>query len=556
MKTMRCAMGLALLAGLTALGCGAGGDDGAGDEGPACEGAKCDDPFAEGFEAANVCVGVRGNGELIFAHFASLARIVEHYGLVAGYSGGSSASITGFILESTQLNPAIESCAEAPCTPAEQAARVAFLLKSMQGYVQVLAGTDEAMAVQQLIPLAQRVQEQGLATLAVDDVEAARVALLDILTSDELGDLINPEVLALLTDSEAPTYHVRDIIDALSGFGSFSADDPKILVRPGFIDFQAFARKIGRIANFYAGYGPWDEAAVTALLDACAVPSRGLSWAEAAALPAGETTCGQMYGDIVTAYRDALVADEADFPSRTDDEVGAWIPSLISTSVLTGESVAAWEAARAQYLSGTDPQLAVAFDDVRFGYWGLDIDLDAVARNERGYDDLKTAKFLALGEATWGHALSYSPAEPGLTRALELPDGNVSAGGWSDLHPTLALHNLGCEKVVYVSRRGEDSSFSQGVATMLGMSADERTALYDHTTDSAYDRSIREADAVWCTDWNNQKATDLAGVFADAYGAPMVTSDPAFTEGETAYTNVQPDLDVVGCASQSGASAE
>ena len=553
---MRCAIGLALLAGFALpLGCGSS-DEGAGDDGPACEGAKCDDPFAEGFEAANVCVGVRGNGELIFAHFASLARIVEHYGLIAGYSGGSSASITGFLLESTQLNPAIESCADGPCSPSEQAARVAFLLKSLQGYVQVLAGTDEAMAIGQLIPLAQRVQEQGLAELALDDVDAARAALLDILTSDDLGDLINPELLTLLTDSEAPDYHVRDLIDALTGFGSFSSDDPKILVRPGFIDFQAFARKIARIANFYAGYGPWDEAAVTTLLDACAVPSRGLSWAQAAALPAGETTCGEMYADIVTAYREALVADEDNFVSRADDEVGAWIPSLISTSVITGDGVAGWEAARAQYLSGMDPQLTVAFDDVRFGYWGLDIDLDAVARNERGYDDLKTAKFLALGEATWGHALSYSPAEPGLTRALELPDGNVSAGGWSDLHPSLVLQNLGCEKVVYVSREGEDSSFSQGVATLLGMSPDEQNALYDHTTDSAYDRSIREADAVWCTDWNNQKATDLPAVFADAYGAPMVTSDPVFTDGETAYDNVEPDLDVVGCASQSGVSAK
>lgn len=550
----RCAIGLALLAA-GSMACGGSDDGGSGDD-AACEGAKCDDPLADSFEARNVCVGVRGNGELIFAHFASLARIVEHYGLVTGYSGGSSASITGFILESVQLNPAVESCGDAVCSPSEQAARAAFLLKSLQGYVQVLAGTDEAMAIQQLIPLSQRVQDEGLAAVAAKDVEAARLALLDILTSPELGDLINPEVLTLLLESEDPTYHVRDIIDALTGFGSFDADDPKILVRPGFIDFEAFGRKIARIANFYAGYGPWDEAAVGEMLDACAVPSRGLSWPEAAALPAGDTTCGQMYAQIVTTYREALVADEDNFLSRADDEVGAWIPSLISTSVITGDGVAAWEASRAQYLSGMDPQLDVDFDDVRFGYWGLDVDLDAVGRNDRGYDDLKTDKFMALGEASWGHALSYSPAEPGLTRALELPDGNVSAGGWSDLHPSLVLHNLGCEKVVYVSRAGEDSSFSQGVATLLGMTAEDQRALYDHTADSSYDRSIAAADAVWCTDWNNQSATDLQGVFDDAYHAPMVTSDPVFSDGEAVYENVRPDLDVVGCAPRAGAAAE
>ena len=77
------AMRLGCVGVLALTGCGAdeNGGDAGGDAG--CVGAKCDDPLAEDFEARNVCVGIRGNGQLIFAHFAALSRIVEHYGLVA-----------------------------------------------------------------------------------------------------------------------------------------------------------------------------------------------------------------------------------------------------------------------------------------------------------------------------------------------------------------------------------------------------------------------------------------------------------------------------------------
>jgi hypothetical protein len=238
---------------LALAGCGAddGGSDASDDVG--CVGAKCDDPLAEDFEARNVCVGIRGNGQLIFAHFAALSRIVEHYGLVAGVSGGSSGSITAFLLDSVHLNPALEICGERTCTASEQAARAAFLLKSLQGYVQVLAGTEEAVALQQLLPIAQQIQAEGIPALVDTDVEAARTALLELLSSDDLRGLINPELVELLETSDAPAFHVRDIVGALTSFGSFSTEDAKILLRPGVVDFEALAHKIGRIANFYAG---------------------------------------------------------------------------------------------------------------------------------------------------------------------------------------------------------------------------------------------------------------------------------------------------------------
>src|SRR5688572_7599277 len=89
------------------------------------------------------------------------------------------------------------------------------------------------------------------------------------------------------------------------------------------------------------------------------------------------------------------------------------------------------------------------------------------------------------------------------------------------------------------------------LARIVEHSAD-RTALYDLTTDSAYDLSLREADAVWCTSWNELPASDIARVSDDAYGAPMRTEDPVFTDAADAYPNIDADLDLVGCASRSG----
>ncbi len=80
---------------------------------------------------------------------------------------------------------------------------------------------------------------------------------------------------------------------------------------------------------------------------------------------------------------------------------------------------------------------------------------------------------------------------------MELPSGDVSAGGWSDLHPTLVLANLGCEKIVYVTRTGDESGFAIGVAKLLGMNAADQDALYNLDEDSAYSLSLAESSATW-----------------------------------------------------------
>ncbi len=546
---------LTALLSLSFAACGE--SDNASSDSNNCEGAKCDaagDDGRDEFEQRSYCVGVRGNGELITAHFASLARIIEHYGLTSGVSGGSSASITSFLLESIQMHPAVTTCGDVPCTDEQAANRAALLLKSLQGYLTVLAGTPEAAAITQLAPLAKTLADQDLEALAKSDPEAARAAFEDLLTSSDLRELINPELLELLQTSPDPAFHVQDVAGALAAAASFDAGDPTILVRPGLIDFTALAEKVGRIGSFYAGYGDYDADGFEAFMAGCADAGRGLNWAELAALPVDDagTRCGDAFNTLATRWRDDFIANEDVYVSRIDDQVGDVLPALISTSVITGDSAQRWAKARDQYFAAEEFAIDMDFDEIRFGYFGAKEDLDQVGRNAQGFDDLKSSKFMSLGQASWRRALSYSPAEPGLARALELPDTeNISAGGWSDLHPSLVLRNMGCDNVMYVTRTDVDlGGFADSVAHLLGMSDEVGAELYDLQRDSSITRSVAEADAVWCTNWNDIPATDVAAVSADGYGAALVTRDPTFTEGRQAYENIDPDLSAVGCTVQ------
>jgi hypothetical protein len=517
------------------------------DGGPSsdCSTGKCDQERA----TPKLCAAIRGNGQLITAHFASLARITEHYGLIDAAAGGSSGSISIFMTESVRKNPNVWSCGDYDCSEQERAARAALLLKSFPGYLQHLTTTKEAAAFLQLQPLVAKIQGSGVEALLDSDVPAAQAALLDILESEDLRELINPEIVQLVRESPDPEFHIRDVLDGVKKLGNFSVDSDLIFIRPGLISFESVADKLGRAGSFYAGYGPADDARMAAWLDACAEPGLGKDWFEVAALPAGSSTCGEEFQAMVGEYRAAFLASESTIHSRIDDKVGDLMPALVSTSVVTGDSVAAFQAARDAYKAASPIPIGVKFDDVRFGYFGNRTDLATVAKNERGYTDQKTTKFLSLGEATWREVISYSPAEPGLSRALELSSGDVSFGGWSDLAPTLVLENLGCEKVVYVTRTGEESGFAVGIAQLLGMDDATKTALYDlDNKDSAFSRSLAETEATWCTNWNEQSATDLPGITADSFSPPMESSDEFFTAGANPYPKVSASIGKRGCS--------
>src|SRR3954467_4513799 len=93
-------------------------------------------------DAPKLCAAVRGNGESILTHFASLAHIVEHYGLVTGMAGGSSGSISTFTYESILESSSVHTCGDARCSEDATAARVALALKSLQGYADAVGDSS------------------------------------------------------------------------------------------------------------------------------------------------------------------------------------------------------------------------------------------------------------------------------------------------------------------------------------------------------------------------------------------------------------------------------
>src|SRR5262245_35788064 len=80
-------------------------------------------------KAEPYCLALRGNGESQPAHWGALASLVEKQGLPVMQSGGSSASISLFLLENVAANPLVKNAANAE----EQRQRAALLLKSLFG---------------------------------------------------------------------------------------------------------------------------------------------------------------------------------------------------------------------------------------------------------------------------------------------------------------------------------------------------------------------------------------------------------------------------------------
>jgi hypothetical protein len=501
-------------------------------------------------EPTPICVAVRGNGELITAHFTALARLAELYGPFEGIAGGSSASITSFLTESMHMNPRLRVCGsdDHACTRAESGVRLALMYKSLFGYLSAMGERDEAVAIAAIMGVVKTAQEQGIGDLVSGGkIQEAFNALVTLLDSQDVKDLVNGEVLELLKTTPSIGYHVPDLWKGISMLGSFDASDPAIFVRPGLVDFAGLAQKIGRIGSFYAGYGTFDAAGWEDFLTTCSEPAIDIAWNQIAAAELDGKTCGARFRALLDPWRTSFIPTEATGANRIRDRVGAHLRALVVTSVVTGNGADRWEAARADYVAARAYTFAPSFSDVYAGYWGAAADVAPVVGDRQGFGDAKTRKAMTLGQPTWAEALSLSPAEPGLARAQVISDGKVSAGGWPDLAPVLALKNAGCDRVVYVTRKGGESPFAQGIATQLGMDETQQRALFDlSNAQSSFSLSLREAAAVWCTDWNAFSGFDLGPLTEDAYRAPMEVHDTTLI-GVRSYDRAQRSLGVAGC---------
>lgn len=536
-------------------------------------------PMSSFAEPAGFCAAVRGNGELALAQSTALARLVETYGPLRGYAGGSSAALTLFLYESMSLNPFLSLDDES--TVGRRSHELALLLKSLPNLVRIAQNTPEGRAVGFLLGQGNPIREQmlgisaDLASLSRrSDPEAARrvATLVDSITaitqSGNFQRMLNPKAIEFVREAfEAPRevrdrmvrFRVKELLDGVSLIGAYDARDKGLFVRPGVVNFDALAQVVGQVGNFYAAYNVPSSARgelrrLTREFLECAAPGRGKLWEGFQdSDPNGRgVSCGERFAQLHRFYQSANDGYGGE-QQRVYDQIGAGdLGGMIITSVISGRAVQQFHAVQAAYFKHYKGLPRTLFkpdwEDVKIGYFGPE---DVIANfAEQRLGDAKSEKFVGLGPATWLTALSTSPAEPGLSPIREIPgfdpETYLSAGGWADLHPVLALRaQPQCRRVVYVTRKGGPSKYAQGVAIALGLgdqlwedilTPDEFGRYrnndfgiggdtFSHwgrfynlaNPESSFSLALQHADAVYGTDWDVFPLSRLRELLVDSY---------------------------------------
>lgn len=543
--------------------------------------AQAQDPTSSG----GYCLALRGNGESQPAHWGALANVVERLGLPEMQSGGSSATLSLMLLENVAMNPLVDGQ-----DATTQRARASLLLKSLHGISNYLlktprvrAGLTYAASLSQgqeaLLERLKKSLENGSAL----EEQVALAQLARDLFSFGLGDspryrtllplIADPRALMSSGDEKRiVSFYLEEIQRAFRTMGSFNAEgDASLFFRDGVVNFERLGFAVGRVATFLSSKAS-DTAtrnALRAFVTTCERLHEGKAWSE---LVKAAPSCGQLLeASLDSFFSQGLNWNEVNAALQM---AGSKIPTLPTTAVLVGSAHRSARDAYQAYHRDLDRSVAERFaitdrNDVKLGYWGPAPVLDRIARNLRApfrdglgrtFDfsrDAKSSMFLPLGPATWRDVLSLSPAEPGLASFQPMTvDGKAafSAGGWSDLHPVPVLKAAGCDRVVYVTRKGGESLFGQGVAKRLLnlerdwshlRTSDERTKtrnarlnnigdagdvdtlwsrLYNVANpSSSFMVSVASADAVLCTDWNKYDVkTELQELVEESYRAPFV----------------------------------
>ena len=496
--------------------------------------------------AGLVCAAIRGNGELIWGHFGSLASLLEKQGMIDGVAGGSSGSISSFLFESIMINPALkEGCASTPCAPQEAAKRAALLLKTIYYWLDVARDSKEGRALNHLYVIATALKDfnaSDLTSLSVDTIRQSITSLVEVLGSETLRDLINDDFIQFVKDpaifSQTDTssiqmlkFRASEAQKAVQQFGKFDASTADIFFRPGLVNFRAVGTLIGHIADFYAGYSPHVAPLWAGLFKECVDTSVGkLPWEVL------QGSCSQRFKEMVDLYM-AHVSELS--VHRVDEAVGSHLHVLAATAVLVNGQDrlnAAWE----RYREGKSLDLQLSADDFKIGYASTAAVLAKAASVASTQQDLKSAMFTSLGAMKWADVLAVSPAEPGLTNVQKFTDGSsrtlYSFGGWGDLSPVQILKASGCGKVIYVTRQGEESPFAQQVATQAGFGAMLEKLFSATNSASSYYQAMHQADAIYCTNWNAYSgfSTDgIQGLWRNSYGESILytSSDPSAPVG-------------------------
>src|SRR5262249_9130137 len=111
------------------------------------------------------------------------------------------------------------------------------------------------------------------------------------------------------------------------------------------------------------------------------------------------------------------------------------------------------------------------------------------------------------------------------------------------------LKNMGCEKVIYVTREGDESGFATKIAKNLGMDEASWKKLYDlGDVGSSFNTSLTKADAGGCTNWNSSTDVRQRELAAEGWKAPLETRPSFDSIGILSpYPNATPRTGKVGC---------
>ncbi len=569
------------------------------------------------FALDNYCVGVRGNGELVPAHWSGMSRIVENRGFPTTVAGGSSAAITIFFLDALSRNHMYSE--QGDIKKLEQA----LLLKSLVPHITYLLREDvKVPTMMRLVSNIMNIKEGGFVSALKKAVTIAKDFKTFMQVLGEYGRLLNPDIVIGLRENFS--FYKGQVAEGIKVFGSFDAqNDMAILYRKGLVDFKQLAIILGRIADYYAGYS--DSKVNTKLshfMSVCATPAKNKLWKD---LVKANPECQELFEDSLSEYYSNKTIQVKDhrlggkvsylrkktikrtFPDKmVFEKIGSGLNAYPTTALLIGDAVERYKEYTKTYEQSHAKdyeQFSLNFNtEISYGYWGSDKGLQNLSNKLPTLfkGDLKSSKFKPLSGGIWFEVLGTSPAEPGLSQILKIPDGNLisrqnvinkkyfyksffgilpslkaipwfnennptkgvipfrsdilSAGGWSDLHPTLVLKASGCEDTVYLTRQGGESVFGQQIFIRLTGYTDTIpfwTEIREHNRDgwtnlspeveaspwnklynlmnptSSFNKSIKTASAVYCTNWDKYYVFkgEVDQVVEDAYYAPIFVND-------------------------------
>lgn len=439
------------------------------------------------FSQNDYCIAVRGNGEIMPAHWGALAQTIEIYGIPKKMAGGSSASITTFLTESVLMNPLILNERD----ERKKIEKASFLIKSFQGFFIQLANKEQYRDLVKFLITISTGKHDDLEKLILNEFVTKNGELKPDLVKNlnnviaevrrskifygPLLQRLEKQVTKNPTDITAVSRLLEQIKFSVQNFGKFNArEDDGILLRDGIINFPALAEAFGKMANFYSLRSAnsrtnslvFNNAA--SFLEKYSENSIGKTWLQSCPQ---DSACMQDFSAVIENYFSKVIIKN----SRTQDLIGSKLGALISTSIATGKLAASIAKAKNDFDINFDLNIGKNLQpnnsDLKFGYWGNTQDLNKVqvtfAKKHTLSEIDKSKRFLNLGSKPWIQALSASPAEPGLSSFVKINDDYISLGGWSDLAPTVVLKASGCKNVVYITRQGGDSFFAQGIAKRL-----------------------------------------------------------------------------------------